>query len=180
MVITQGAGINVDRGIEEAVEAMEFLKNVCLLIVGNGDVVIQLKKRVQELELEQSVLFKNRMPYMQMMQYTKYANLGLTLDKDSNINYRLSLPNKIFDYIHANTPILASKLPEIEKIISDYGIGLFIDNHDPRHIADKIKFALENKKLNTQWEMNLKQAATELVWKNEAKSLEDIYANINL
>ena len=180
LVIAQGAGINIDRGIEETVEAMKFLKNVCLMIVGNGDVVIQLKKRVQELKLEECVLFKDRMPYSQMMQYTKHAHLGLTLDKDSNINYRFSLPNKLFDYIHANTPILASKLPEIEKIISDYGIGLFIDNHDPRHIADKIKFALENKSLNTQWKMNLKRAATELVWKNEAKSLEDIYAKINL
>jgi glycosyltransferase involved in cell wall biosynthesis len=180
LVIAQGAGINIDRGIEEALEAMKFLKNVCLLIVGNGDVVPQLKKRIQELKLERSVLFKNRMPYTQMMQYTQHADLGLTLDKDSNINYRLSLPNKLFDYIHANTPILASKLPEIEKIICDYDIGLFIDNYDPKHIADKIKFALENKKLNIQWKMNLKQAAIELVWKNEAKVLKDIYTNINL
>jgi glycosyltransferase involved in cell wall biosynthesis len=179
LIITQGAGINIDRGIEEAVEAMKYLENVCFLIVGNGDVVPQLKKRVKELNLENCVLFKDRMPYAQMMQYTHHAQLGLTLDKNSNINYNFSLPNKLFDYIHSNTPILASKLPEIEKIISSYGIGLFIDNYEPTHIADKIKFILENKNLNKQWKKNLKHAAAELVWNNEAKSLKEIYSMIN-
>ena len=180
LIITQGTGINIDRGIEEAVEAMKYLENVCFLIVGNGDVVPQLKKRVKELNLENCVLFKGTMPYAQMMQYTHHAQLGLTLDKNSNINYNFSLPNKLFDYIHSNTPILASKLPEIEKIISSYGIGLFIDNYEPTHIADKIKFILENKSLNKQWQKNLKHAAAELVWNNEAKSLKEIYSMINL
>lgn len=180
LIITQGTGINIDRGIEEAVEAMKYLENVCFLIVGNGDVVPQLKKRVKELNLENCVLFKGRMPYAQMMQYTHHAQLGLTLDKNNNINYNFSLPNKLFDYIHSNTPILASKLPEIEKIISSYKIGHFIDNYEPTHIADKIKFILENKSLNKQWEKNLKHAAEELVWNNEAKSLKEIYSMINL
>jgi glycosyltransferase involved in cell wall biosynthesis len=44
VVILQGAGINIDRGAEEAVEGMRTLPNIVLLIVGDGDVVPELKK----------------------------------------------------------------------------------------------------------------------------------------
>jgi hypothetical protein len=39
LIIIQGAGINVDRGSEEAIEAMKMIENACLMIVGDGDVV---------------------------------------------------------------------------------------------------------------------------------------------
>jgi len=178
IIITQGAGINIDRGIEEAVEAMQYLEGVCLMIIGNGDVIPNLKKRVLELKLENSIIFRGRMPYHEMMQYTQHAQLGLTLDKNTNINYRFSLPNKLFDYIHAGIPILATKVIEIEKIINKYKIGLFIDNHEPKHIAQQIRLALNNKKLNTEWKSNINLAADELHWGSEEKILKEVYNKI--
>ena len=44
IIITQGAGININRGIEELKQAMQYLNNVCLIIIGDGDVIPQLKK----------------------------------------------------------------------------------------------------------------------------------------
>ena len=82
-------------------------------------------------QLEKKVLFFPRMPYQNMIQYTQACDIGLTFDKDTNLNYRFSLPNKIFDYIHAGIPVLAYRLPEIEKIITNYSIGSFIENHNP-------------------------------------------------
>ena len=178
IIITQGAGINMDRGIEEAVEAMQYLENVCLMIIGNGDVIPKLKKRVLELKLEKSIIFRGRMPYHEMMQYTQHAQLGLTLDKDTNINYKFSLPNKLFDYIHAGIPILATRIIEVEKIIKKYNIGLFIDNHEPKHIAKQIQLALENEKLKAAWRLNINLAANELHWGFEEKLLKEMYKKI--
>ena len=113
----------------------------------------KLKKRVLELKLENSIIFKGRMPYHEMMQYTQHAKLGITIDKDTNTNYKYSLPNKLFDFIHAGIPILASKIIEVEKIIKKYEIGLFINNHEPKHIANKIKYALDNKELMSEWNL---------------------------
>lgn len=178
IIITQGAGINIDRGIEEAVEAIQYLPNVYFIIIGNGDVIPQLKKKVLELKLENQVVFKGRMPYPEMMQYTRHALLGLTLDKDTNINYRFSLPNKLFDYIHAGVPVLASKVVEVKNIIDSYKIGLFIDNHEPKHIAAQIQLALESSLLRKEWTFNLPKAQEELQWGHEEKQLIEVYSDI--
>ena len=52
LIILQGAGINIDRGAEEAIEAMQSVDAV-LMIVGSGDVIDQLKARVKKLKLEE-------------------------------------------------------------------------------------------------------------------------------
>ena len=177
IIITQGAGINIDRGIEEALEAMQFLKDVCFVIIGNGDVIPKLKKRTFELNLEKSIIFKDKMPYEQMMQYTQHAEIGLSLDKNTNINYKLSLPNKIFDYIHAGVPILASKIKEVEAVITKHRIGLFIENHEPKHIAQQIERALDEN-LKFKYQKNIKNAALQLNWENEEKNLVEVYKRI--
>ena len=136
----------------------------------------RLKKMVKELGLTEKVLFKPRQPYPELFNLTYIADLGLTLDKDTNINYRYSLPNKLFDYIQACTPILASGLPELEKIISEYDIGDFIESHEPEKIAAKVNQLLSNPELLAKWRKNLIFAASELNWENEERLLKEVYA----
>lgn len=174
IVILQGAGINIDRGAEEAVQAMQYLDEVILIILGGGDVLAVLKKMVVQYQLENKVIFLPRMPYLKMIEYTQASDAGLTFDKDTNLNYRFSLPNKIFDYIHAGIPVLASRLTEIEKIITNYRIGSFIENHDPKHIAEQITFMFANEARTEQWKKNLKIASQELNWTQEVKKFPDI------
>ncbi len=179
LIILQGSGINIDRGGEEAVEAMRYLSNHLLLIVGGGDVIDTLKQNVVDFGIEDRVLFYPRMPYEKMMQYTMVSDLGITFDKDTNINYRFSLPNKLFDYIRAGIPVLSSDLVEIAKIIRKYDVGDFIENHEPKHIAKKIETMLADEKQLKRRKSALKLAANELCWENEEKVLDVIYGKFN-
>ena len=176
IVLLQGSGINVQRGAEEAVEAMQYIDDAVLLIVGGGDVIPVLKKMVQELLLQEKVKFVPRQTPENLAGYTANADLGLTIDKDTNINYRFSLPNKLFDYIHAGIPVLSTPLVELKNIIQHYEIGEFIENHDPLHIADSIKRMLEDKKQLAVYKSNNLKAASELNWENEKKTLIEIFA----
>ena len=154
---------------------MEYLDDCQLVIIGGGDVLPLLKERVMKKNWTDRVRFFPRMPYQKMMAITQLASLGFTLDKDTNLNYRFSLPNKLFDYIQAGVPVIASHLPEIERIITEYDIGTFIDDHRPETIAKAVRAALNDEDRIAKWKNNLKVAARSLCWENEEAVLLNIY-----
>jgi hypothetical protein len=181
ILIIQGSGINKRRGAEEAVEAMNFIKNALLLIIGSGDVLDELKSKVEKQQWREKVLFLPKMPYAEMMQYTRNADLGLAIDHTDILNHKLALPNKLFDYIQAEIPVLATEIIEIEKIIKKYNIGYVLhDGLTAIHIADKIN-QIRSKYSNQidELKINLKKAKSIENWDVELEKLKEIYANLN-
>ena len=178
LIIIQGAGINIDRGAEEAVEAMNYIEDAVLMIVGDGDVVSQLKEYVHEHPLNNKVLFFDRKPYQEMMNYTFHADIGLTLDKPTNLNYRYSLPNKVFDYIHAGTPIIATNLVEISDIIQRYDVGRIITDFTPQNLAKMISLLLTDSPLLDQLKVNCLKTKEIENWEKETELLKEIYPKI--
>jgi glycosyltransferase involved in cell wall biosynthesis len=178
IIILQGAGINIDRGAEELVEAMKYLTDYLLLIVGGGDVIPDLKKIVSEKNLKDCVWFIAKQPIEILRKYTAASNLGITLDKANNINYKLSLPNKLFDYIHAGIPILSSDLPELKNIVVGYNIGKICPDHDPKNISNLIEEMLSSDEQIKTWEDNTVIAAKELNWDKEKERLLSIFKRI--
>ncbi len=178
IILLQGTGINIDRGAEELVEAMKpghGLHHTLLLIIGSGDVIPLLKKTVDAHMLHDRVWFIDKMAPDQLYDYTVHASVGVSLDKDTNINYRYSLPNKIFDYMMAGVPQLVSRLPELEKIVRTYNTGLIASSHDPSHIASRIKDMLSDPLQWKRMHKNSLAAARELCWENEEHTVRTIY-----
>jgi glycosyltransferase involved in cell wall biosynthesis len=159
MLIIQGSGLNVQRGIEEAVLAMASISDAVLFLVGDGDVIPDIKKLVAIHSLQEKVRFVPRLPYQELMSYTAAADLGLALDKPLSLNYQLALPNKVFDYIQAHTPIISSRLIEIERLIQKHDCGEIIDTISPDAIATCINALLTNPKRLQQFKANCKKAA---------------------
>jgi len=176
MILLQGAGINVDRGAEELVEAMQYVKDVVLYIIGSGDVWDVLQQMVNNLSLQNKVIMINKLPKNELIHYTANADIGLSIDKNTNLNYYYSLPNKLFDYIALQIPILSSRLYEIEKIINTYHIGEFIDNHQVQHIAERLNEILNGGNL-VLYKQNAVKAMQDLNWENEKQSLLKIIKN---
>lgn len=171
ILIIQGAGINIDRGAEEACKAMFYLENCVLLIIGNGDVIPELKKWVDLNHLHHKILFRDRMDFKSLRAYTQLADLGLAIDKDTNINYRYSLPNKLFDYLHAHIPVLYSGLPELKNILETFDAGYQITSHDPAHLAQVIQHVFSNPAEYDMKKKNAIRAGRELNWEDEEKKL---------
>jgi glycosyltransferase involved in cell wall biosynthesis len=175
-IIVQGAGINIDRGNEAMVEAMKLLPHYFhLLIIGSGDVISYLKTFAKIHSIENRIHFYDKMPFERLMNYTKSSWLGITLDKDTNLNYKYSLPNKLFDFIQAGCPVLATNLPEISSVIKKYNVGITVDYPAPKLIADTIISLHNDTKKYELLKANTSIAASELCWENEIPTLDKIY-----
>jgi glycosyltransferase involved in cell wall biosynthesis len=179
ILILQGTGINMERGAEEAVLAMQYMNDTVLLVVGSGDVFPTLHKIIAKNNLQDKVIFKPKMPFAELRQYTMNSDLGLAIDKDTNLNYHFSLPNKLFDYIHSGIPVLSSGLIELKQIIDQYDIGYYIQNHDPKHIASVITSVFSNEDRYNKVKRNTVKAKEELCWEKEEKVLIGVITNKN-
>jgi glycosyltransferase involved in cell wall biosynthesis len=178
IILLQGAGININRGAEEAVLAMQYTEGAIFLIIGDGDVIPALKSMVLDLNLVDKVRFLPLQPLENLATYTSMADIGITFDKDTNINYRYSLPNKLFDYIQAGLPILASPLPEVKRIIEEYGCGVFIENYNPQHIAACFTAMLKNEEFLRECSANAFKAAATLNGETEQLLLLNLFNKI--
>ena len=174
VILYQGA-VNIGRGIEEVIKAMQFLENAVFLIIGDGDIKAKLEQLVENNKLQEKVIFTGRIPFNQLFAYTKKADIGISIEENLGLNYYYALPNKLFDYIRANVPVLVSRLPEIERTVNKYDIGCYIENHNPEHIAEKIKYMLQSAEKVNFWKQNLKKASDDLCWENEELVLKEIF-----
>jgi glycosyltransferase involved in cell wall biosynthesis len=163
----QGAGINVDRGAEEAIEAISLVDAAVLIFLGGGDVIDDLKKEVEKRKMNDKVFFIPRQPLEELIGFTRMADFGLSLDKDSNLNYKYSLPNKLFDYIQPGIPILATDLIEVRKIVERFDIGVITSSCDPQILAGNMKIMMSDENNIARWKKNLNIAANELCWEKE-------------
>lgn len=168
-IIWQGS-TNIDRGLEELILAMREV-NARLLICGDGDIFEKLHIMVQENGLQEKIQLMGKISFEDMMLYTQGATLGICIDKPTNKNYAISLPNKIFEYINAATPVLYSPLSEIKQIEEKFHCGIELRSYDPNELALQINQIVSDNSLLNELSNNCLLAQKELNWQREEKVL---------
>jgi glycosyltransferase involved in cell wall biosynthesis len=169
VILLQGAGINVDRGAEEAVLAMRELPDAQLWIVGSGDVLPQLHALVAAHGLEDRVFFHGRVPASELREFTRRARVGLSLDKPTNPNYRWSLPNKLFDAFHAGLPQVVSPVEEVARTVQSYGAGWVLDSVTPEDLAQVLRNVLWDDEACAEARDGALRAAERYHWGRESQ-----------
>lgn len=172
IIIYQGA-LNVGRGLELIIDAMQYIPDAVFLMLGTGDIEKELKQRVEQKKVEDRVEFGGRVLPEDLFELTMKADLGISLEEDLGLNYRYSLPNKLFDYIQCRVPVLCSALPEMSRIVDSYGIGVTTRERDPEKIAGIIRYMLKERS-GGAWREALDRAALELCWENESGNYLDL------
>ena len=176
ILLLQGAGINEGRGGLELLEAMKVLPDkYLLLLIGSGTQWNTIKEKRIEWKLESKVEMIDKLPPSELQKYTAIAHIGFSLDSFEDLNCLYNLPNKIFDYIHAGVPIIATAIPEVKIILDMYNCGLAIESNNANTIAQTVIAMMNDKKVYEIFKINCNKAAKELCWENESKRLETIY-----
>ena len=175
LAVFQGSGINPGRGAEELIEAMALTEGVKLLVIGSGDAYEDIKLLAIQKGVLQKVKFLSRMPWEEMMSFTRSCDVGLSLDKDTCINQRYSLPNKLFDYISAGIPVIVSPLPEVSSVVTGYGCGLILGEVIPGDIAAKLMLLKSDASLLTSLKKRTAEAASGFTWEREKIIEQDLF-----
>ncbi len=172
--------LNKGRGLELAIDAMQWLQDCVLLIVGTGDIEHSLRRQVTESGLENKVVFIGQVPLEKLHAYTRLAWLGLSLEEDLGLNYRYALPNKLFDYIQAGVPVLVSALPEMAALVRSLNIGTIVESRDPQLLAEQLKIIVQNTNVYDEWKKNLAPISSDFTWEKEESRLIKIYNGLGL
>ncbi len=175
MILYQGA-VNAGRGLEQAIQAVKLLNGERLVIAGDGDKRKELEELVKDEGLSDKVEFLGRLPIEKLGEITSKAAVGLSIEEDIGLNYHYALPNKLFDYIQAQVPVLVTNLPEMASIVRQYEIGEVISDLDPQKLAAVLTEMTGNIGKRISWKKNLIKASKELVWEKEEKTLRQIFS----
>ena len=173
-ILYQGV-LNPGRGLKPMIKALHYIEDLDLIIIGYGKVEEELKQFVLEENMQTRVHFLGRVAREKLFNYTQKATLGMVLEEPLGLSFTYALPNKLFDYIHAEIPIIAGKLPEVESIVNKYNVGVLVDDYQPETIANTIKELLSNNQLLAQIKTNQKEAKEILCWEKEQQKLDQYF-----
>ncbi len=178
LILHQGAPAPA-RGCEVLVEAVSRLEGVHLVFLGDpeagyGEV---LRELLRERRVEQRVSMLGNVPLGDLLAHTAEADVGVTLLQDTCENHRLALPNKLFEYIAAGVPVVASALEETRRLVEGYGVGWCSPPDDPDALARTLRLALLHRD-DPALRRRLHKAGLELRWSREQHRLLELYQRL--
>jgi glycosyltransferase involved in cell wall biosynthesis len=175
LVLHQGAPAP-DRGCELLLAAIRRLPGAHLAFLGDPEpgYGADLRRAAHALGVQNRVALLPSVPLAELLAHTAEADVGVTLLQDTCENHRLALPNKLFEYIAAGVPVVASALPEIRGLVESREIGWCVAPGDAPALAATLSLALSRGE-DPELRRRLARAAAELSWEREQQRLIGLY-----
>lgn len=169
------------RGLEKTITCLKSDISLRLAIVGNESsdgykdslVSLAAKEGVSD-----RIYWHDAVPNTELVKYIGAADASMMIIEPVTESYRLALPNKLFESIQACTPVIASSLLEMKKIVDSYGVGLTC-SYDDQNDIDRVVHQMRSDKDNyLKYKRNIAHAAEELCWENESVKLTDAFSTM--
>lgn len=172
ILLYQGVMIE-GRGIIKIISLMNELPNIEFVLLGDGALRKEFERTASKFNIHNRVHFLGTIPQRELLNYTAAADIGLALIENISVSYYHALPNKLFEYIMAGIPVLSSNLPQMEKIVNDYQVGIIVDEKDDINILNGLKKLSADKELISHFKDNCRKASLELNWDKEYSRSKD-------
>jgi len=135
IVLYQGV-LGPGRGLTSLVRsAAGYDDGIRLVMVGRGPLESRLRLFGSAKDLEDRVVFTGMVPYDDLQPMTAAADLGVLILDPMNRSKELASANKIFEYMAAGIPVLATDFPENRRILDDADAGYLVTERDSSGIA---------------------------------------------
>jgi len=171
-------GITRERGITELLQALTILQNVTLIMCGP----FESKKYEDELRSMigwRFVDYRGVVGRDEVSEIMARSELGVVTFLPGP-NHNDSQPNKMFEYMSAGLPLLASNFPLWRQIVEEAQCGLCVDPASPQEIAHAINSLLSNEALcRDKGKAGRRAVQSKFNWEIESKKLLNMYEEIN-
>lgn len=127
-----------DRGLLEAVEAVarahREVSTIAMAIIGDGPELPRIKKRIAELDAGAFVRLLGWKDYRDHPAYYRHATIGILPFLDTE-HINITLANKLFDYMGAALPVVASDVRPMRRVLAETGAGVLVPPGDVGALA---------------------------------------------
>lgn len=169
-------GWNKGRGLELLINTFKNTpKEFKLVIIGGGVLEETLNNLIQKSNLQNRVKLLGFVPQNILFAYTKSADVGINLLEPFNLSKAMASPNKLFEYIHAGIPIIASQTKENKIVFDEFDIGLLVENNK-ESILNALNYFLEKVHLKEKTKYH-PLAQRKYQWESQVKILEKFFIN---
>ncbi|QKE28147.1 glycosyltransferase, family 1 [Arcobacter acticola] len=168
-------GLSKGRGIEILLEAFKSInnENIVIVFLGYGP----LESMIQEVSKEyNNIYFHKAVSPDILLDYTNSADFGISTIEDTCLSYRYCLPNKMFEYLMAELPVIVSNLYEMKRLVELNNIGTVAKENTPDGLKKAIEEAVKLDK--EELKINIQQLKTIYNWEEQEKVLLDVYRNL--
>ena len=168
--------VNVGRGVDWAIDALEWLPECRLVVAGDGDLLDEMKDYAAQKAWNDRIVFTGRLMPEEMRALTAKADVGLMMLEDKGLSYHYALPNRVGAFVQAGVPMVVSDLPEMARVVRTFGVGAVIEGErskvkgercEAKELADAVKAVLAR-----EWkDEDFAAAREDMDWNKEKKKL---------
>ena len=178
-VMLYAGKVNVGRGVDWAIDALEWLPECRFVVAGDGDLLEEMREYAAQKAWADRVEFTGRLMPEEMVALTAKADVGLVMLEDMGLSYHYALPNRIGAFVQAGVPMVVSDLPEMARVVKTYGVGAVIEGKKGSEMTNAEALAEAVKRvLAREWkEEDFAAARQDMDWnKEKVKLLECLKA----
>jgi glycosyltransferase involved in cell wall biosynthesis len=171
-----------NRGLDRLVRAARFLEqDIVIVMMGEwqGMVRSEIEALIANEGVGDRVKIIPQVPYEELLEWTASADIGLTiLPPDYSLSIRMTLPNKLFEYLMAGLPVLSSELDAIAAVIKTYDVGDVVGSLAPTDVGAAINAMFADRVALERMHHNALNAAKECCWEKESQHLIRLYQSL--
>lgn len=170
-------GISAERGLFEMIKIANERPSIKISLCGRF-ISSEEEKKANQMMKYDNIKFKGMLNRKEIQRELEKAKIGLVL-LEKNERFSESLPIKMFEYMAAGIPVIATEFKLWENIINESSAGLCLDPKDTNDIIKNIEMLLSNSSLMKQMGDSGRNYVTEKYnWENEEKKLLNLYKKL--
>ncbi|GEM_PF-116840 len=168
------------KGVGILIKALKEIPDAMLTIVGGLSYekdIYRLKKLAEEIGVKDRVQFKGFVPHRYIEKYLMSTDVGVIPLTDNVMSRYFTSPLKMFEYMSAGLPIVASNLPTIREILTDHKNAVLVKPGDSKDLAQGIKELLDNQELANKLSQKAYEDVKQYSWDMRAERIIKVLGN---